>query len=1520
MTPERWQKIEDIFQAALDLSGAAREKFIRAECADDEDLQLEVEKYVARFETEDSFLESPVWTDSRFLRSQVKREIIESLDEDIVPQRVEKSYIGERVGVYELKKELGKGGMGIVYLAERADGEFLQNVAVKLIKRGMDSDFIVKRFRHERQILANLNHPNIARLFDGGTTKDDSPYFVMEYIEGEPVQDFIESHKYDLRRKLELFLQICAAIAYAHDKQIIHRDIKPSNILVTDEGTPKLLDFGIAKILDPDLIQESVMPTGTQMRLMTPEYASPEQVRGEEITPASDQYSLGVLLYELITGNRPYKFPSRAPHEIARIICEEIPSQPSSGDFGKFITENAILSELDKDFSKKLDRIVLKSLRKNPLERYASVKDFAADIKRFLRNEPVRAEPFAETTQPLEISANKLPTANGSQKSIAVLPFKNLNKMSGEDTGDNEFLIFGLPDALITRLSNVRQFIVRPTSSILRFSGNGTDSLAAGQELNVDFILDGNILKTEKRLRVSVQLLKVADRSVIWAERFDEEFTDVLSLENDISIKVAESITPQLTVGELQYLSKRGTNNAEAYEAYLRGRFHWNILTEDQLAKAIAFYRRAIELDPNYAAAHAAIADYYCWLGMYGVLPTSEFYPAAKKAALRALELDPNSSEACAALGLIELYGKYDWQTSEDYLNRAVELNPNNAVAHLWFTHTLYSEARFKEGERHMKRALELDSFSFQVRNTQVWGLFFQRCLDEALAEARKMIEQYPATSFPYFAVSLFSNFIGKTEDALPAAKKAAEFSKDSLFTVIAPAQSLAAAGNRREALKILENPDLPPIFNYHKASIYSYLEDKETAFQILEKSFEAHESSLIWLGVEPSHDYLRDDERYYAILRKMNHPLANTKSISRADNAKSTVAFSKPNAITSSEAETVVQTVALTGKFKKRSLPKVLKYVLAVVFLFILSLLSYEIITHTTISYTNLNNDWRDNFAAMSAKNLTDSGQALISAISPDGKRIVYVSRDDDKQSLWIRETDSLNARQIVAPDAILIAALSFSPDGQTVYYTAWGQNFIARNLYRVPAAGNESPHLVLEHLNNGIGFAPDGKSFAYIGYDAKLRKSSLQIAILGDNGEVSATRNLADYPQPSFIRTNPSFAPDGKKIAFIVSETIEKKDSMSLYVFDLEKNTSAKVGEQTFGDVSAVVWCGQGGEIIVSAAESDGLPYKLWSVAYPSGNAAQLNNDFNSYFDVAITSDASALVTAKREKTAAVWLINLDAPDNGKQLSATDNRLDGLNGVSWTNDNRILYISGIGTQFSLATMNADGSDNRILDVNVAKPSFPAMTKDGHYIIYADYGTDGSIVRRYDTQSGALTQLTPNFAVKPSLSPDSRFVIYSSNNAARKISLHKIPIGGGEEVKITSALSASAVISPDGKRIACYYLGEETGNGWRLVILSAENGAVERVISPPDTFNLLTPIERPLAWSPDGQTLYYVNDKNNVSNIFRISAEDEKPPQQTTFFTSGRIFDFSLSPDGKRAAISRGSSTSNIVIFRNSK
>lgn len=308
MTPQDWQKVKSILERAIELAPESRSGFLDKNCRNDNDLRQEVE----------SLLE------------------FEQLEADLLEQEAVSTVLqnppdnGKKIGHYKILNELGTGGMGAVFLAERADGEFVQKVALKVVKKGMDSEAILRRFQIERQILANLNHLNIARLLDGGTTVEGLPFFAMEYIEGKPLDEYCDQHKLSISDRLEIFRQVCSAVDYAHQHSVIHRDLKPSNILVTNNGTPKLLDFGIAKILRSESSTQTTDITETIFRAMTPRYASPEQIRGERLTASTDIYSLGVLLYELLTGCSPYKIKTHQPAEIARFISEQMPDRPST--------------------------------------------------------------------------------------------------------------------------------------------------------------------------------------------------------------------------------------------------------------------------------------------------------------------------------------------------------------------------------------------------------------------------------------------------------------------------------------------------------------------------------------------------------------------------------------------------------------------------------------------------------------------------------------------------------------------------------------------------------------------------------------------------------------------------------------------------------------------------------------------------------------------------------------------------------------------------------------------------------------------------------------------------------------------------------------------------------------------------------------------------------------------------------------------------------------------------------------
>src|SRR5437763_1278214 len=403
MSPERWKQIEEVFQSALDLPEAERGGFIASACAGDNALREQVEALVHQYEQAGDFIEAPAVAVAGFNVGPALNTTLEGAGEDPMA--------GRRIGSYRIVREVGRGGMGAVYLAERADSAFHKRVAVKVVKRGMDTDFILRRFRHERQILASFDHPNIARLLDGGTTDDGLPYFVMEYIEGQPVYRFCDAQRLSVSERLRLFCQVCDAVTYAHQHLVVHRDLKPSNVLVTKDGAPKLLDFGIAKLLNPELMPETVTPTASAIRLMTPEYASPEQVQGFAVTPASDIYALGVMLYELLTGHRPYRFANRSPHEVARVVCEDEPEQPSravsraegvlpveTATGGEAMTVEAACrarsaspDSLRRELAGNLDNIIMKALRKEPGRRYSLVEEMREDIARHLEGRPISA-------------------------------------------------------------------------------------------------------------------------------------------------------------------------------------------------------------------------------------------------------------------------------------------------------------------------------------------------------------------------------------------------------------------------------------------------------------------------------------------------------------------------------------------------------------------------------------------------------------------------------------------------------------------------------------------------------------------------------------------------------------------------------------------------------------------------------------------------------------------------------------------------------------------------------------------------------------------------------------------------------------------------------------------------------------------------------------------------------------------------------------------------------------------------
>ncbi|HEU4511056.1 MAG TPA: protein kinase [Pyrinomonadaceae bacterium] len=791
--------------------------------------------------------------------------------------------IGRRLGAYQIEREVARGGMGTIYEALRVDREFAKRAAIKIVKRGMDTDVILRRFRKERQILAAFNHPNIASLLDGGTTDDGLPYFVMEYIEGKPLYKYCDANQLSVAQRLQLFLSICDAVHYAHQRQVVHRDIKPSNVLVTADGVPKLLDFGIAKLLNPDILGDITRDsTGTAMRLMTPEYASPEQIQGWPTSPATDVYSLGVLLYELLTGYRPYRLLNRAPHEIARVICEEAPPPPSfvimrhddRVTASEATTRQQVYSRrkttpgcLRKTLSGDLDTIIMRALEKEPENRYQSAKQLRDDIARFLEGKPVSH---------WRKSPDLTPLASTAETSVAVL----LGLMDSSQTTDSgtDYLAIGLTDALISRLSTISRLAVRPVSSVLGYPRD-SDPLTAGRKLCVTYVLSGSLRRTGDRIDVTIQLLNVSDGQVIWTEQFDEKLGELLNLEDRVCCRVSETIVPDLTADERIKLSKRGTDNPQAHEAYLRGRYYWNKLNEEGFAHAILCYNQAIALDPNYALAYAGLAAYHNWLGSFTILPSAECAAAAYDAASNAVAIDPTLAEGYAALGQAILWRDFSWARAKRQLLTAIDLDPNYSFARILHSSQLTMEGRFSEALHEAQIAHDLDPMGSISRVNLIRCSYFARRVDDAYRLAKETVEMQPKNLQALLIASSVLSSLGRHEEAIDAAQKCVSLIGKNSHTLSRLGSAQAKAGDTETAQIVLQ--DMHEIASrryispYHLALVNCSLGRVEQTLDLLDQAYESKDGKVLWIAVAPELDVLHGHPRFVELLAKLNHRLS---------------------------------------------------------------------------------------------------------------------------------------------------------------------------------------------------------------------------------------------------------------------------------------------------------------------------------------------------------------------------------------------------------------------------------------------------------------------------------------------------------------------------------------------------------------------------------------------------------------------------------------------------------------------
>src|SRR5438874_3493935 len=836
ITAGRWQKLKAVLADALEeTSSSRRAELLREACANDLDLLRDAEALLSAD------------TASREQFAELARM---HLREDL-PDRV-----GERLGAYRIVKEIGRGGMGAVYLAERADGQFERQVAIKVLKRGTDTEEVLRRFRAERQILAKLDHPCITQLFDAGVTSDGLPYFVMELVSGQSITSFANGENVSLTSRLELFLKVCSAVRAAHENGIIHRDIKPSNVLVKPDGQPKLLDFGIAKVI---AYSENDDVTVVEERRLTPKYAAPELHRGEPITAATDVYSLGTLLRDLVESCNSATAGDHSSSCIKGVIAQSTQDDPKKrqNTVGELMAQiNGCLQD---------GSLTRAHYERWPKWRIVTAVGIAVVVLVgagwFLRTQLQRHGPRAATgvSQPVQ-----------SIRSLAILPFAPIPK-----NANNELLGLGMADAVIGRLSNIKQLSVFPTTTMLRYNARTDDPVAIAKALNTDAVLSGTIQRVGDRLRVTVQLSD--GKSTLWSDTFEETFTDVFTIQDSIANKLAQALTLELTQDEKQKGDKRFTRNPAAYDAYLVGLHLYNKRTKQELAHAIDHFRQAVEQDPNYGLAYALMADCYYLEGYYRFAPLDAAVTNARAAAEHALLLDDTIAEAHVAMAMVELSSDQD-DAAVHSLRRALELNTNLPVAHQRYAWILTARGQLEEAIAHMKRAQELDPLS--AANSSALGILFvfARQPQEALRYCKRAAELEPDNGSLHGNLAAAYELNGMLQPSIDHYKRMAELSPEHRGDALAStaiglwrgARAEEAQAMMPEILTLAESGQVDP---YNMTLLYAAAGKKQESFDWFAKTLSAGRVDARFIRYDPFLDPLRHDPGFGESLHQYGQP-----------------------------------------------------------------------------------------------------------------------------------------------------------------------------------------------------------------------------------------------------------------------------------------------------------------------------------------------------------------------------------------------------------------------------------------------------------------------------------------------------------------------------------------------------------------------------------------------------------------------------------------------------------------------